>query len=62
MSDLSRGEGYENNATPPGTPPPPYPSPLLRRHQPFSNRNSSNTDEADTLCEEVSTFILLSQN
>lgn len=53
MSDLSRQEGWDNTATPPGTPPPPYPSPLAARRQPYSNRSSANTDDGDLNFGEV---------
>lgn len=53
MTDLSRTDGYDRNATPPGTPPPPYPSPLQERKS-MSNRNSANTDDGDGSFEDVS--------
>lgn len=58
MNDLSRPEPWEIAATPPGTPPPPYPSPLASRRQPYSNRNSGNTDEVDIQFEEVSIILV----
>lgn len=57
MNDLSRPDGWDATAaTPPGTPPPPYPSPLAGRKQQggFSNRSSANTDDGDVPYEEVS--------
>lgn len=57
LNDLSRtNEGWENAATPPGTPPPPYPSPLAHKKHISSNRNSANTEDGD---DEVKIPILL---
>lgn len=59
MNDLSRPDGWDAaTATPPGTPPPPYPSPLAGRKQGFSNRSSANTDDGDVPYEEVSRFLI----
>lgn len=55
MNDL-RYNNYDNVSTPPGTPPPPYPSPLPKRRQTYSNRNSSNTDEGDSVYDEVRVY------
>lgn len=50
LNDLSRPDGWDGAVTPPGTPPPPYPSP----HSGRKDRNSNNTDgEAEILFEEV---------
>uniref|UniRef100_A0A1Y1KTQ6 Rho guanine nucleotide exchange factor 12 n=3 Tax=Photinus pyralis TaxID=7054 RepID=A0A1Y1KTQ6_PHOPY len=49
MNDLSRTEIWESAPTPPGTPPPPYPSPVPGRKQ-YSNRNSA--DDCDLTFEE----------
>lgn len=48
LNDLSRtnNENWESNATPPGTPPPPYPSPLAHKKN-ISNRNSANTEDGE---------------
>lgn len=55
MNDLSRPDGWDATAaTPPGTPPPPYPSPLAGRKQAYSNRSSANTEDGDVPYEEVS--------
>lgn len=55
LNDLSRtNENWENAATPPGTPPPPYPSPLVHRKHVSSNRNSANTEDGDSYHDEVS--------
>ncbi|KAK4873317.1 hypothetical protein RN001_015346 [Aquatica leii] len=52
MNDLSRIEGWETAATPPGTPPPPYPSPVSNRRQTYSNRSSGNADDCDLPYDE----------
>ncbi|XP_065161980.1 rho guanine nucleotide exchange factor 11 isoform X3 [Atheta coriaria] len=59
MTDLSRTDGYDRNATPPGTPPPPYPSPLQERKS-MSNRNSANTDDGDGSFEDIPMDVILS--
>lgn len=43
---------YNTTATPPGTPPPPYPSPVACRKS--SDGNSANTEDVDIPCDEVS--------
>lgn len=49
LNDLSRtNENWENPATPPGTPPPPYPSPVAHKKLISSNRNSANTEDGDS--------------
>lgn len=53
MSDI-RPLHYDTTATPPGTPPPPYPSPVTCRKLPDNNRSSANTEEVDIPCDEVS--------
>lgn len=57
LNDLSRPvEGaWETAATPPGTPPPPYPSPLANKKH-GSNRNSG-IDDGDSFHEEVNISI-----
>ncbi|KAF5297372.1 hypothetical protein FQR65_LT01302 [Abscondita terminalis] len=52
MNDLTRIEGWETTATPPGTPPPPYPSPIPNRRQPYSNRSSTNAEDCDLPYDE----------
>ncbi|GLV42592.1 Rho guanine nucleotide exchange factor 2 [Carabus blaptoides fortunei] len=52
LNDLSLStEGWDLIATPPGTPPPPYPSPLAHKRHASSNRNSANTEDGDSICE-----------
>lgn len=58
MDNLSRQEGYDTMATPPGTPPPPYPSPLAGRRQ-SANRISGNRDDNDGAFEEVIYYLFL---
>lgn len=56
MNDL-RPSHYDSTATPPGTPPPPYPSPIASRKLPDSNRSSTNAEEVDAPCDEVKLFV-----
>lgn len=54
LNDLSLStEGWDLIATPPGTPPPPYPSPLAHKRHVSSNRNSANTEDGDSISEMV---------
>ncbi|KAI4470985.1 rho guanine nucleotide exchange factor 2 isoform d [Holotrichia oblita] len=52
MSDM-RPLHYDTTATPPGTPPPPYPSPVTCRKLPDNSRSSANTEEVDIPCDET---------
>ncbi|GJQ79318.1 hypothetical protein Trydic_g16185 [Trypoxylus dichotomus] len=52
MSDL-RQLHYDSTATPPGTPPPPYPSPVSSRKLPDNNCSSADTEEVDIACDET---------
>lgn len=54
MNDLSRPDGWDGCVTPPGTPPPPYPSPQCVR----KDRNSNNTDGEADIFEEVIFFFV----